>query len=69
MSRTYVNVIDDNVFMTQVVQRIVVPTVLILAGIALFAYMISKGKKRQGIVGLVVCIVVALGWLAFVLLY
>ena len=69
MSRTYVNVIDDNVFMSQVVQRIVVPTVLVLAGVALFAYMVSKGKKRQGVISLVVCTVIAIGWLTFVLLY
>ena len=55
--------------MSQVVQRIVVPTVLVLAGVALFAYMVSKGKKRQGVISLVVCTVIAIGWLTFVLLY
>jgi len=69
MSQTYVNVIDDNIFMSQVVQCIVVPAVLVLAGIVLFAYMVSKGKKRESIISLIVCVVVAVGWLAFVLVY
>ncbi len=65
MDRFY---IDENVFLTQMLQRYVVPTVLVCAGIVLFAYMISKGKKKQGIISLATCLLVAVGWLVFVLM-
>lgn len=54
----------DGMFLS-IVLRFIVPGLLLSVGIAMFSYMVSKGKKRQGLIALGVSVLVMIGWIAF----
>jgi len=56
------NLNPDDMFLS-IILRFVVPALLLSVGIALFSYMVSKGKKRQGLIALGVSVLVMIGWI------
>jgi hypothetical protein len=56
------NLNPDDMFLS-IILRFVVPALLLSVGIALFSYMVSKGKRRQGVVALSVGVLVTIGWI------